>query len=203
MAEEPRSTTRDDVLDMQIEFPFVKIVHDCLTKIFKSTKKYVEKEINNIVVESMKLKDETNFDVIVTKTKELETKITNLRTEYERLTDQEEILLNNLEKRVVYLKHIEDHYKEKPIQTEYFEKRVWRLIIEYMLREGYFTSSKILIEDLGMQDFCDLDVFTESNKIQRQRLPNANLYNCSSISQTEKVICSYQMVNWKQIKVIK
>lgn len=35
----------DDTLDVQIEYPFVKIVHDCLTKVFKSTKKYVEKEI--------------------------------------------------------------------------------------------------------------------------------------------------------------
>ena len=124
--------SRDDVLDMQIEFPFVKIVHDCLAKIFKSTKKFVEKEINSVVVEATKLKDETNFDVLVSKTKELETKIVNLRNEYEQLTDKEDLLLNNLEKRAAYLKHIEGHYTDKLVQIEYFEKRVWRLIIEYI-----------------------------------------------------------------------
>ena len=34
-----------------------------------------------------------------------------------------------------------------------------------MLREGYFDSSKILIDELGLQDFWDFDVFIESNKI--------------------------------------
>lgn len=118
-----------------------------------------------MVVEANKLNNETDFNTLVTKTKELEGNIIKLREEYEELTRKEDSLLNNLEKRVNHLRHVEEHYRDKSVQTEYFEKRLWRLIIEYMLREGYLDSSKLLINELNLQEFTDLDVFIESNKI--------------------------------------
>ena len=39
------------------------------------------------------------------------------------------------------------------------------IVIEYMLREGYIESSKQLIEELNIDNFVDLDVFLETDKI--------------------------------------
>lgn len=129
---------------------------------FKSNKKYIEKEI---MTEINKVKDETDFTKLVEKTKLLEQKVAALRAEYEQITAKEDTLLDNLERRVSHLKHVEEHYRDKSVQTEYFEKRLWRLIIEYMLREGYIDSSRLLISELNLQEFTDLDVFIESDKI--------------------------------------
>lgn len=83
------------------------------------------------------------------------------------MCEKEETLLNNLEKRVTYLKHIEQHFADSDVQTEYFEKRLWRLIVEYMLREGYIDSTKQLISELNLEEFVDLDVFIELNEITK------------------------------------
>jgi macrophage erythroblast attacher len=156
------STGRDDNIDIQIEYPFIKIVHDCLTKVFKSTKKFIEKEVITLV---NKIKDEKDFNKLCEKSRAMEQQLINLKKEYQDLTDKEEQLLNNLEKRICHLKHVEEHYHEESVQTEYFEKRLWRLIIEYMLREGFIDSSRILIEELNLQEFTDLEVFTEMLEI--------------------------------------
>lgn len=59
---------------------------------------------------------------------------------------------------------------------DYFNKRLNRIIIDYLLRENYFESSKIFIEETGLkvnyqenliifQDFADVEVFEETSKI--------------------------------------
>lgn len=129
---------------------------------FKSTKKYIEKEI---VTQVNKVKDETDFTKLAQKMQTLETNLSKLKDEYQALSDKEDTLLNNLQKRVEHLKHVEEHYRDTSVQTEYYEKRLWRLIIEYMLREGYIESSKMLISELNLSEFTDLDVFLENDLI--------------------------------------
>ena len=54
-----------------------------------------------------------------------------------------------------------DHLKSH----DYFEMRVYRLIVDYMLREQHYEAAKSLIEELDMHEFSDLEVFLESSEI--------------------------------------
>lgn len=62
------------------------------------------------------------------------------------------------------------------IMKDYFTKRLNRIIIDYLLRENYFESAKMFIEETGLkvnsitfviviQDFVDLEVFEETSRI--------------------------------------
>ena len=155
----------DDALILKIEYPFIKIVHDCLSKSFRSTKRYIEKEI---IDQLNKVKSATNMEKLTDNMENFEANILNLKNKYSEYTDREEELLNTLEKRIKYLQHVEECYYEKNTQTEYYEKRLWRLIIEYMMREGYIESSQMLIDEMNLGDFADMDFFMEINKIVEQ-----------------------------------
>lgn len=58
---------------------------------------------------------------------------------------------------------------------DYFNKRLSRILIDYLLRESYFESAKKFIEESGLrviflinkglQDFVDLEVFEETSRI--------------------------------------
>eukprot|EP00344_Euplotes_crassus_P010543 CAMPEP_0196998020 /NCGR_PEP_ID=MMETSP1380-20130617/3511_1 /TAXON_ID=5936 /ORGANISM="Euplotes crassus, Strain CT5" /LENGTH=187 /DNA_ID=CAMNT_0042414455 /DNA_START=206 /DNA_END=769 /DNA_ORIENTATION=- len=81
------------------------------------------------------------------------------------MSDREDQLLRNLETRLEYLGHVQSHWEDKIVQNEYYEKMIWRLIVEYMMREGYVQSAKILIDEVGLEEFSDFEFYMEINAI--------------------------------------
>lgn len=80
--------------------------------------------------------------------------------------EAEEYLLDVMSKR---LKHLHRVFVENTgnaeVMRDYFTKRLNRIIIDYMLRENYFESAKIFVEETGLKDFVDMEVFEETSKI--------------------------------------
>ena len=100
---------------------------DCL-KCLKTINKFIEKEVNNVIGVIMKLKDNNSgFEDLSVKIDKLEKKIIKLKNQYLALIQNEEKLFDNLETRIDHLKHVEQNYDNISVQTEYFEKRLWRL----------------------------------------------------------------------------
>ena len=66
--------------------------------------------------------------------------------------EAEEYLLDVMSKR---LKHLHRVFVENTgnaeVMRDYFTKRLNRIIIDYMLRENYFESAKIFVEETGLK----------------------------------------------------
>ncbi|CAI2373316.1 unnamed protein product [Moneuplotes crassus] len=141
---------------------FTQIVHERLSKSFRTSKRHIEKQIISQVNLTKNLKD---FSHIKTTVHTIKQNVLKLRDEYKAMSDREDQLLRNLETRLEYLGHVQSHWEDKIVQNEYYEKMIWRLIVEYMMREGYVQSAKILIDEVGLEEFSDFEFYMEINAI--------------------------------------
>lgn len=47
----------------------------------------------------------------------------------------------------------------------YFETKLNRMIVDYLLREGFFESAREYVEQMKIHEYCDLDVFAETDGV--------------------------------------
>ena len=44
------------------------------------------------------------------------------------------------------------------VKQEYFDMRLNRIIVDYMLRQNFIKTAKIFIKEKKMEDYCDVKV---------------------------------------------
>lgn len=56
-----------------------------------------------------------------------------------------------MSKRLRHLHNVVENSGSVEVMRDYFSKRLNRIIIDYMLRENYFDSAKIFVEETGLR----------------------------------------------------
>ena len=56
-----------------------------------------------------------------------------------------------MKKRLSHLSRVIENQGNAEIMKDYFAKRLNRIIIDYLLRENYFESAKLFIEETGLK----------------------------------------------------
>jgi len=74
-------------------------------------------------------------------------------------------LFSILRKRLEHLQNLSENLNDPDVLRDYFQKRLDRIIADYLLRESFFDSANSYIQENNIKDFTDLDVFDETNKI--------------------------------------
>lgn len=76
------------------------------------------------------------------------------------------------------VKHLTDlghmHAFEDVKYEQWSRKRLDRLLVDYLMRQGYGQSARALAKDKGVGDLVDIDTFEHMNRI-RQSLLNKNV----------------------------
>lgn len=80
-----------------------------------------------------------------------------------------------MRQRLEHLQAVDQNPTDTAIVNDYFLKRLNRMIVDYFLRENYFDTADSFISETNLNDFVDIEVFKETNKILR-RLQE---YSCS------------------------
>ena len=120
----------------------------------------------------MMKKRNDNQDLILVGLSDEVAKLTLLKQKYTELMEEEETLWDNLEKRVTHLASVE--FKTASCQSNsssvnlnrYFALKLDRTILDYLLRQGYFTTAKLFARQKDIVEFSDLPVFVEIRKIK-------------------------------------
>ena len=73
----------------------------------------------------------------------------------------EDTLVTKLEDRLNYLKTVSKKVKDKQVLTNYFESRVHRSILDYLLQKELFDTADTLAKELHLQAFSDIHTFKE------------------------------------------
>lgn len=68
--------------------------------------------------------------------------------------EAEDYLLEVMSKRLKHLHRVVENTGNAEVMRDYFSKRLNRIIIDYMLRENYFESAKIFVEETGLKVGC-------------------------------------------------
>lgn len=67
-----------------------------------------------------------------------------------------------MKKRLLHLNVVNENSMNTEILKDYFNKRLNRIIIDYLLRENYFNSAKTFIDETGLQ-VINLDCSLKNN----------------------------------------
>jgi macrophage erythroblast attacher len=102
-----------------------------------------------------------SLDAMITKMQGLKRKLSNLQ--------EEEAKLHKAAK--ARLQHLQDlHQVQSLVDVKYDEwsrVRLSRLLVDYLLREGYADSAACLARTKGIEDLVDVDAFVACHKIER------------------------------------
>ena len=91
--------------------------------------------------------------------------IKDLRKDYDQLTKVEDGLINSLEQRLNHLKVVFDGIEDPKVLQQYFETRLNRVILDYMLQNNHFEAANCFSKQNRIQVFSDIHIFQETHQI--------------------------------------
>ncbi|KAI9847803.1 MAG: GID complex subunit containing RING finger motif [Sclerophora amabilis] len=149
----------------------LRLPHEFLRKIFKSSQRIVEREREHVVGA---LKATANFslagDTAPNSLKSLDSMISRmqgLKRKLESLHDEEKTIHKHSRKRI---QHLQDLYEIPSLvdvkYDEWSRVRLNRLLVDYMLRSGYGESAKALAREKNIEELVDVEVFMQCNRIE-------------------------------------
>ncbi|KAF9428855.1 GID complex subunit containing RING finger motif [Podila epigama] len=183
---------------LSLEHSFIKIPVEKYRSSLKTEQKHIEKEIatlTNTVTEITKKSQQGTMDANQVQAA-LETIVTRLSTLKRKLkeTRNEESLYSQRTK--IRLQHLQDFTAIPTLDSEDFARwsrvRLNRILIDYMLREGYRETATYLAKNEKMEDLVDIELFVQSAKIEQA----LNRYSCTECLQW----CNENKSNLKKIK---
>ena len=90
-----------------------------------------------------------------------------LKRKLEGLHEEEKVIQQHSKKRI---QHLQDLYNIPSLADvkydEWSRVRLDRLLVDYLLRNGFGESAKALAREKGIEALVDLDVFMQCNRIQ-------------------------------------
>jgi len=157
---------------LQLEQPLIKAPLEQLKKNFRLSQKHIEKEmmrLNQSIIdittkesqhkidsqEAMKL-----LDGVVARLMSLKKKLEELRREEDKSINSSKVRLNHLTE----LTEIQNADSDK--YYRWSKTRLNRYIVDYMLRNNYIESAKILAKNSNIEDYVDIDLFMQANIIE-------------------------------------
>ena len=63
----------------------------------------------------------------------------------------EQLFTETLQKRIEHISKICDSNVDPEIMKDYFTKRLSRIIVDYLLREGYFETAQQFVEETALE----------------------------------------------------
>ena len=150
-----------------IEINFVLAAHEAIISRFKLNKRFIEKELSQLFNLSKKMKKtcKDKEDITIENIDQLQEQLKNTKKQYINLTKIEDGLIHSLEQRLCYLKNVSKNIKDPKVLKEYFESRVSRSILDYMLINQQFDSARVLAKEANLEVFSDIELFQEIYQI--------------------------------------
>ena len=153
-------------VNLNLEAQQLKVVQESIVQSFRQHKKYIEKEItisiNSITL--LKRQNKNQAEILEGFNKQIEC-LNQLKIKYSDLVREEEDFFEKLKARTLHLQRVQNREVEF---DSYFLKKLDRVLLDYMLRAGYFDSATLFAQNSNITDFSDLPVFQETQEIKRQ-----------------------------------
>ncbi|KAF9578964.1 GID complex subunit containing RING finger motif [Lunasporangiospora selenospora] len=178
---------------LSLEHPFVKVNVKSPSSIpvekyrsaLKLSQKHIEKEISNLtntITEIIKKSAQGNVDAKQVEVA-LDAIITRLSTLKRKLRDirAEESLYAQRTK--VRLQHLEEFLSINSLDSDDFARwsrvRLNRILIDYMLRDGFRGSATLLAKSENIEQLVDIELFVQSGKVEQALMR----YSCTECLQ--------------------
>jgi len=160
------STKLDPDSHLLLEQPLLRLPHELLRKNLKSAQRQIEMANKNITstLSSNPPKPEdalASLDATLAKAQHLKRKLEALHREEKSLHRQQKARIDHLQS----LHDIESLADVK--YDSWAHTRLDRLLVDYLLRQGYVESARQLAKEKGVEEVVDVGVFEECGKIEQ------------------------------------
>ncbi|EFA81832.1 lissencephaly type-1-like motif-containing protein [Heterostelium album PN500] len=145
--------------EVQLERPLLKAPIESLNKSFRVAQKLLEKEMTqlvNSINDLNKKKSSISPEDAKNTIEKLLTKMNNLKRKIEETKDEEEVQIKRMKSRITHLKHTCENHSDHYIKEEFNNKRVDRVIIDHLLREGFYDTAIKLATTSNITEFIEL-----------------------------------------------
>lgn len=150
-----------------MEIKFMLSAHETIISQFRLNKRHVEKELSNLFNQAKKMKKigkdkpETTIDGIDSMVQQLQ----SIKEDYLKMTKIEDDLINILDQRLNHLKVVSKNVKDPSVLQEYFETKLNRAIVDYMLQNQHFESASKFVKDTSIEPFSNIHIYIQTNSI--------------------------------------
>lgn len=153
-----------------IEHPTLKVPYDVLNKKFRLAQKTLDREVCHVTsavneLERILFTDNRSASQISSLLGGVVEKLSSFKRKAEEAT-QEEIESGRVVKRRV--DHLKDHDSLSPsVVAEWKRTRLDRLLVEYLLRAGCYSTATKLASSRGIEGLTNLDVFLVAREVEQ------------------------------------
>lgn len=145
-----------------LEHSTLKVPYESLNKQYRNVQKSIDRDcsaVSQTVVSAEKqIKSfELSRNEIVSSFTSVIDKLKLIKKRSVDLRNEEKDLLKLIKKRI---DHLKDHESTNPIDNKNFKKvRFDRVLIDYLLRSGFYNTSQMLASKSGIKDLTNIDIF--------------------------------------------
>lgn len=149
----------------------LRLPHELARKNFKTVQKHVERE-RDVILSSLKSTANASLagqdaTQTINSLDHMINRMQGLKRKMESLHGEEKILHQHSKKRI---QHLQDLYEIPSLADvkydEWSRLRLNRLLVDYLLRNGYGESARALAWEKGIEELVDLEVFVQCHKIE-------------------------------------
>ena len=161
--------------------PCLRLPYELLRKNFRSVHVPFDKDSKSVTsllkeTATTALNGKTSPQDVVKNLDQMLVKMRGLKRKMNAVAEEEDRLYRQMDARLDHLRELADLNTVDDVKYEAWSRqRLDRLLIDYMLRQGYNSSAKALADARGMRDLVDIDTFVAMSKI-RTSLEHGNVH---------------------------
>lgn len=170
-------TTKLEPDALLLDQPLLRLPHELLKKNLKSAQRQIEitnKNVTTTVQAATKQSPSealASLDATLAKAQTLKRKLEALQTEEKSIHRQQKARIEHLQ-RLHEIPSLADVKYDSWAHT-----RLDRLLVDYLLRQGYSQSARALAQEMGIEELVDVGVFEECGRIE-QSLRDGRTQEC-------------------------
>lgn len=166
MAEQFSSTKLEPDAHLLLDQPLLRVPHELLRKNLKSAQRQIEIANKSITSAVQTNPTQSPADTLASLDATL-AKAQSLKRKLEALQAEEKALQRQQKARIEHLEHLHEIPNLADVKYDAWSHvRLDRLLVDYMLRQGYTESARELAKEKGIVDLADVAVFEACGKIE-------------------------------------
>lgn len=177
MAEQMTSTKLDPDSHLLLDQPLLRLPHELLRKNLKAAQRQIEMVNKSTFTALQNCSKGPAKDTLASLDATL-SKAQNLKRKLEALHAEERILHRQQRARIQHLQSLHEITSLADVKYEQWAHvRLDRLLVDYLLRQGYTSSARALAAEKHIDDLTDIAVFEECGRIE-QSLSQGKVQDC-------------------------
>ncbi|KAI3641934.1 hypothetical protein MIR68_000044 [Amoeboaphelidium protococcarum] len=143
---------------LYLEQPLMKVPAEQLHKTFRNTRKLLDKEMSYLQQNIPTTQD--GIDSAISRLKTLKRKLSECQAEEQKFIKRVQIRSKHLTQ-IAEVQSMDDEVYQQWTRT-----RLIRILVDYLLRKGYFDAADALTNHYQVQEYVDVELFASTRKIE-------------------------------------